>query len=77
MKIKVRLHGALRDKLPPETKGRIVLDVPEETAVAHIPALFKLKTHIQIAVNDEIIENLETHLHDGDEIDIFRPAAGG
>lgn len=77
MKIQVRLHGALRDKLPPEVKGSVVLDVPEATAVSHIPVSLNLTTHIQIALNNEIIENLETRLHDGDTIDIFRPAAGG
>ena len=77
MKIQVRLHGALRDKLPPEAKGYTVLDVPEATAVAGIPDLLNLTTHIQIALNDEIIENQDTPLHDGDKIDIFRPAAGG
>ncbi len=77
MKIQVRLHGALRDKLPSEAKGVTVLDVGEETAVSAIPAHLNIKSHIQIACNDEIIENLETRLRDGDKIDIFRPAAGG
>ncbi len=77
MRIHIRLHGALRDKLPPENKGQAVLEVPEgETATAVLDQL-SLRGHLQVAINQTIIENLDTPLQDGDEIELFRPAAGG
>ncbi|MCP4427057.1 MAG: MoaD/ThiS family protein [Chloroflexi bacterium] len=77
MQIHIHLHGALRDKLPPENKGRIILSVAEETAVSTILAQFSLQHHIQVAINQEIIENNDIILQDGDQVEVFRPAAGG
>ena len=77
MQIHIRLHGALRDKLPPVAKGQTVLQVEEETAVSSILSHFSLRGHIQVAINQEIIDNLDTLLQDGDQVEVFRPAAGG
>ncbi len=77
MQIHIHLHGALRDKLPPENKGRITLSVAEETAVSIILAQLSLRGHIQVAINQEIIENNKMILQDGDQVEVFRPAAGG
>ena len=77
MQIYLRLHGALRDKLPDENKGRITVLLPKETAVSTIHSQFSLRGHIQVAINQEIIDNLDTILQDGDRIEVFRPAAGG
>jgi molybdopterin converting factor small subunit len=50
----------------------------EEGAMASsVIAQLSLRGHLQIALNQELIENDNTILHDGDTLEIFRPAAGG
>ncbi len=77
MQIHIRLHGALRDKLPAEARGGAVLTLPEGTAVAALLDQLALHGYIQVAINQEIIENQTTTLQDGDQVEVFRPAAGG
>jgi sulfur carrier protein ThiS len=77
MQIHVRLHGALRDKLPAEMKGRAVLDFEEGTTVTAVLAHLSLHGRIQVALNQKTTENKDTILQDGDRLEIFRPAAGG
>ncbi len=77
IQVQVRLHGALRDKLPPQSKGQTVLDLPDGADVAAVLNQLSLRRHIQVAINGEIVENVETNLNDGDRLEVFRPAAGG
>jgi molybdopterin converting factor small subunit len=77
MNIHIRLHGILRDKLPAENQGQITLELPEETAISSIFSHLSLRGHIQVALNKELIDNLDTQLQDGDRIELFRPSAGG
>jgi sulfur carrier protein ThiS len=77
MDITIRLHGLLRDKLPPETKGKTSLTLPGGATVKDVLSHFDIDRIVSIAVNDEI-ELEETHpLHDGDHVEIFRSGAGG
>jgi thiamine biosynthesis protein ThiS len=75
--IHIRLHGALRDKLPAEAKGRIVLSLPEGTTVTAVLEQLSLRRRTEVAVNDEIVDNRDIALEDGDRVEVFRPAAGG
>jgi molybdopterin converting factor small subunit len=75
--VHVRLFGILRDRLPEETKGRITLSLPEGAAISAVLDRLDVHRHIQVAVNEEIEDNLGKRLHDGDKIEIFRPSAGG
>lgn len=75
--IHIRLHGALRDKLPPEAKGRTTLTLPEGTTTTAVLEQLSLSRRIEVALNDKIVDNRETPLQDGDRIELFRPAAGG
>ena len=77
MEIYIHLHGALRDKLPPDVKGKTTLQLEEGMTADTVISQFSLRGHIQIALNQELIENVDTILHDGDTLEIFRPAAGG
>ena len=77
MKIHIHLHGALRDKLPPDAKGKATLEFEEGETVTAVISQLSLRGHIQIALNKELIENDDAIMHDGDTIEIFRPAAGG
>jgi sulfur carrier protein ThiS len=77
VRVRVRLHGALRDKLPPQSKGQTILDMPDGADVSAVLSQLSLRSHIQVAINGEIVENLETIVNDGDQVEVFRPAAGG
>lgn len=77
VRVRVRLHGALRDKLPPQSKGQTILDMPDGADVSAVLSQLSLRRHIQVAINGEIVENLETIVNDGDQVEVFRPAAGG
>lgn len=77
IEIHVRLHGALRDKLPPGAKGRTTLTLHEGTTVTAVLDQLSLHRRIEVAVNNEIVDNRDKPLQDGDHVEIFRPAAGG
>lgn len=77
MQIHLRLYGILREKLAPEAKGRAAMTVPDGATITAVLDELALHRHIQVAVNDEIEENLNRQLLDGDRLDIFRPSAGG
>ena len=75
--IHVHLHGALRDKLPPEDKGRTTLTLHDGTTVTAVLEQLSLHRRIEVAINDEIVDNQDIILQDGDRVEIFRPVAGG
>ncbi len=79
MHIHIHLHGALRDHLPEGSNGRLTLQFKERETikVSTLISRFSLDGHIQIAINEELIENEDTVLYDGDIVEVFRPAAGG
>lgn len=77
IEIHVRLHGALRDKLASEAKGRTTLALPDDAPVKAVLEQLSLNRRISLAINDEIVDDWNTTLQDGDQVEVFRPAAGG
>lgn len=77
MEIHLRLYGALRDRLPAEKRGRDVLAVTEGTTLADVLTSLNLDGRIRVSVNGSLVEDWEITLNDGDEITVFRSAAGG
>ena len=76
MRIKVTLHSILRDRLPPDARGRTELEVPDG-ATLNDAVLQLAIPDVLYAVNGSIERNLERPLRDGDELDVFIRAAGG
>ncbi len=77
MNVHICLHGSLRDVLPRQNKGRVILEMPVGAKVSDIVKKLSLQGHVHLAVNDEITETWDLPLQEEDKIDIFRPAAGG
>jgi hypothetical protein len=77
LKIHVILHSYLRDKLPPNAKGRADLEFPQGAVVADVFSRLDLPTHVAWSFNGKLERNTGLALHDGDEIRIFRQGAGG
>jgi molybdopterin converting factor small subunit len=77
MEIHVRLYGVLREKLAPESHGQIVVDLPEGTTIADILTRFEVAGHVHVSVNEDMEADRQAPLHDGDQVDILPPSAGG
>ncbi len=77
MQIHIRLHGILRDKLPPDAKGVTVLDLPPGSRVKDVLAHFQIRRQVGVAVNEEVELGLDHPLQDGDRVEVFGVAAGG
>lgn len=78
MKLSIRLHGILRDKLPPDKKGRACLTLPDGATVEDLLAHFDLQNNVVgVSVNDELEIEATHPLRDGDHVEIFRVVGGG
>ena len=75
--IHVRLHGLLREKLPPEAKGRTVLSLPDRSTIRDVLIHFDVRHHVSFVVNEEIDLDDFHVLKDGDHVEFFRVSAGG
>ena len=77
MQIHIRLHGILREKLPPEAKGITTLEMPAEASVQDVLDHFEIHRRVGIAVNEEVEVAPDHPLQPGDRMEVFRVAAGG
>ena len=77
MRIKVILHSVLREKLPPETKGRVEIEMAEGATAAELFELLGLPVYVAWALNGSIQRDRKMILQHGDEVRVFRQGAGG
>lgn len=77
MKIHLQLYSILREKLPPESKGRAVLHFDEGATIADLLDQLEIKRKVVISVNG-IQETDDNHvLSDEDQVKIFSSVSGG
>lgn len=78
MKIKVKLFGPLRKRLPADTKGRVAeIDLPEQATIDDLAIYLGIEEEpAVVSLNDQ-----ESHrgrkLQEGDVVAFFPPLAGG
>ncbi len=77
MKVHVRLHGILRDQLPPEAKGRASIDLGEEALVSDLLASLGIKRQVVVAAGDGSEMAPDQKLKNGDQVIIFSAISGG
>lgn len=83
MKITLKLHANLMDRLPPGTVGHaVVLDIDEGTRVGDVLARYDLPPNIAklVLVNGHYIApeaRATAPLADGDHLAVWPPIAGG
>ncbi len=77
MKISVILHSTLREKLPPEARGRTVLELKPGSSVSEVFTRLDLPEGFAWALNGNLQRDQTIQLDEGDEIRIFRVGAGG
>jgi molybdopterin converting factor small subunit len=77
MEIHVRFYGVLREKMPAEDHGRAVLELPDGATVADVLATYGVTGHFHVSINEEMVDDRQTELQDGDQVDVLPPTAGG
>jgi sulfur carrier protein ThiS len=77
MQVKVILFGMLRERLAKETRGRLVIDLPEAATIADLVARLGITVPVVCSLNGVVERDFRRALDDGDEAQIFQPAGGG
>lgn len=77
LRVNVILHSILREKLPPEARGRAALDLEEGACLKDVILRLDLPAELVCAVNEKVERDLDHPLQDGDLIRFLRPGAGG
>ncbi len=77
LEIHLQLFSILRDILPPELKGRTIIQVFEGSTLKDLLTELDINRNVAISVNDEQERNRSRKLEDGDEVKIFTSVGGG
>jgi sulfur carrier protein ThiS len=77
MQVKVVLFGMLRERLAKETRGRLVVELPEPAAIADLVAALGITVPVVCSLNGVVERDFSRALNDGDEAQLFQPAGGG
>ncbi len=75
--IHVQLYSILREKLPPEAKGRAVLQTKEGATLADLLFELDISRRVVISVNGVHESDRSRRLQGGDEVKIFSSISGG
>ena len=77
MKITLELFSVLREKLPPELKGKTVLHLDDGSSINDVLIKLDIKRKVVISVNGEQVSDRHYQLNDGDEVKLFSSISGG
>ena len=78
MQVHVELFSRFREHLPPETKGKATVRLPEDATVADLLAHLSITGRVQlVSVNKEREPDRARILQDGDRVRILPFAVGG
>jgi len=77
IKIHLQLYSILREKLPPEAKGRAVLQLNDGANLQDLLNELEITGKVVISVNDGHEPKLSRQLQDGDQVKIFSSISGG
>ena len=77
MQVTVILHSVLREKLPPELKGKTILELSENATVMDVIRQLDLPKGVSLSLNDEMLQGATHPLANGDTLRFFRQAGGG
>ena len=77
LEIHLQLFSILRDKLPPELKGRTVLQLIEGSTLKDLLIELEIDRSVAISVNDVQERDRSRALEDSDIVKIFTSVGGG
>ncbi len=77
MEVHLQLYSILREKLPPEAKGRAVMQMNEDASLTDLLEELGITRRVVISVNGAHEADRSRRLQDGDEVKIFSSISGG
>ena len=77
MEIHLQLYSILREKLPPESKGQVILQFEEGALLSDLLRELGITRRVVISVNDVHETNMSRRLRGGDKVKIFSSVSGG
>ena len=77
MEIQLQLYSILREKLPPESKGRVVLRLEDDARLSDLLGELDITRRVVISVNDVHETDMSRRLRSGDKVKIFSSVSGG
>jgi thiamine biosynthesis protein ThiS len=77
LEVHLQLYSILREKLPPEAKGRAELQFEEGATLADLLDELGITRRVVISVNGTHESVMLRQLQDGDEVKIFSSVSGG
>jgi sulfur carrier protein ThiS len=77
MQVKVALFGMLRERLAKESRGKLMVELPEAATLTGLLAVLNIQVPVVCSLNGVIERDFNRTLQEGDEVQIFQPAGGG
>jgi sulfur carrier protein ThiS len=77
VKINVQLFSILRDKLPPEAKGRVALQLEDGSTLADVLDDLEITRKVVISVNGVQETDRSRKMNEGDQVKILLSISGG
>jgi sulfur carrier protein ThiS len=77
LEIQVQLYSILREKLPPEAKGQVLLQMNKDTILSDLLDELDITGKVVISVNGTHAPDTSCSLQDGDQVKIFSSISGG
>jgi len=77
LEIQVQLYSILREKLPHETKGQVLLQMNKGTILTDLLDELNITGKVVISVNGTHTLDMSQCLEDGDNVKIFSSISGG
>ena len=77
LNIHLELYSILREKLPPEAKGKVFMQLEDGATIDSILKEFGIKRRVVVSVNGKYEPDKSRQLRDGDQIKIFSSISGG
>jgi sulfur carrier protein ThiS len=71
------LYSILREKLPPDAKGRTVMELDEGATLEDLLDKLDIHNRVVISVNDRHETDSSRRLENGDQVKIFSSISGG
>jgi sulfur carrier protein ThiS len=73
----LQLFSILRDKLPPELKGKTIMHLNEGSTIEDLLKELDITRKVVLSVNDVQESDHSRQLYDGDIVKIFSSVGGG
>jgi sulfur carrier protein ThiS len=77
LEIHIQLYSILREKLPPESKGRAMLDLKSGASLQDLLDELGITRKVVISVNNEQEMDTSRQLQNGDKVKMFSSISGG